>query len=343
MSDDGDLILSEPDSFALTSEDRENMVIALYRQGKTRREIAKIARMSFTDIKKIIDGEFGPKEEKKKGKNTELSPYSQALKLFLSGAKPVTVSIKLSMSYEQVWKIYIQFLKLNRMYRLRQIYEELGDNNIKPFLTMYDKMQENNFTTKQIAEAVKFVDSLPQLQERYNALNKQTATLESKRRKQAVSVTMMKIQAEGAKRELDYYRYECDKKKNEILQLNQEANTRKNFIQNSDNEQGYIRIREAARQQIESLLQNNRQLLTNAVSATVQAIQQYPGIQDLFFQLLTVGSNPIYQQSWMELHKNRLVVLGEYVQIEMKQQISNGVINNIQNADSEYGPTFAEV
>ena len=199
MSDD--FILSEQDSFALTSEDRGNMVIALYRQGKTRREIAKIARMSFTDIKKVIDGEFGPKEEKKNGKNTGLSPYSQALKLFLSGAKPVTVSIKLSMSYEQVWKIYMQLLKLNRMYRLRQIYDELGDD-IKPFLSLYDKMQENNFTNEQMTQAVKFVDSLPQLEERYNTLNTQTATLESKRRKQAVSVTMMKIQAEEAKREL---------------------------------------------------------------------------------------------------------------------------------------------
>ena len=90
-------------------------------------------------------------------------------------------------------------------------------------------------------------------------------------------------------------------------------------------------------------MQNNRQLLTNAVSATVEAIQRYPSIEDFFFQLLTVGSNPIYQQSWMELHKSRLVVLGEYVQIEMKQQISNGVINNIQSANSESGPTFAKV
>ena len=298
--------------------------------------------MSFTDIKRIIDAEFGPTEEKKKGKNTEISPYSQALKLFLSGAKPVSVSIKLSLSYEEVRKIYVQFLKLNRMYRLRQIYNELGDN-IKPFLSLYDKMQENNFTNEQMTQAVKFVDSLPQLQERYNTLNTQTTTLESKRRRQAVSVTMMKIQAEEAKRELDYYHYECEKKKNEILQLNQEANTRKNFIQNYDDEEGYIRIKEAARQQIESLLQNNRQLLTNAVSATVEAIQRYPGIRDFFFQLLTVGPNPIYQQSWMELHKNRLVVLGEYVQIEMKQQIANGVVNNIQNANSESGPTFAEV
>jgi hypothetical protein len=331
MSDD--FVLSEQDSFVLTREDRENMVIALYRQGKTRREIAKISRTSFTDIKKIIDGEFGPEEEKKNGKNSELSPFSRALKLFLSGAKPVTVSIKLSLSYEEVRKIYLQFLKLNRMYRLRQIYDELGDD-IKPFISFYDKMQENNFTTEQITEAVKFVDSLPQLQERYNTLNTQTTTLESKRRKHAVSVTMLKNQIDEAKRELDYYRYECETKKNELVQMNQEIITMKNFIQNFDNEEGYIRIKEAAKQQIELLLQNNRQTLTHAISATFEAIRRYPAIQDLFFQLLTVGSYPGYQQSWMELHESRLIELGEYIQMEMKQQITNDVMSNIQNTNS---------
>lgn len=337
MSDD--FVLSEQDSFVLSSEDRQNMVLALYRQGKTRREIAKIARMSFTDIGTIINREFGPKEEKKKGKNTEISPYSQALKLFLSGAKPVSVSIKLSLSYEEVRKIYVQFLKLNRMYRLRQIYDELGDN-IKPFLSLYDKMQENNFTNEQMTQAVKFVDSLPQLQERYNTLNTQTTTLESKRRKQAVSVTMMKIQAEEAKSELDYYRYECEMKKNENIQLSREADAKKNFTQNFDNSEGYIRIKEAAKQQIELLLQNNRQILAHAIYTTFEAIRRYPGIQDLFFQLLTVRSNLGYQQSWMELHESRLMELGEYIQMEIKQQITNDVIRNIENIHSGPGASF---
>lgn len=241
MSDDGDFILSVQDNFALSYEDRKNMVLSLYRQGKRRREIAKTARMSFTDIKKIVDAEFGPTEEKKNAKNTELSPFSHALELFLSGAKPVTVSIKLSLSYEQVWKIYVQFLNLNRMHRLRKIYEELGDNNIKPFLAMYNEIQDNNFTPEQVTDAVKYVSSLPQLQERYQALETKTASLELKREELTVSDTMLKNQVDEAKRDLEYFRCESEKKKNEILQLTNEANARKNFIQNFDNEQGFSR------------------------------------------------------------------------------------------------------
>jgi hypothetical protein len=103
------------------------MVLDLFEQGKKRRDIASVCRMSFTDIKKIIDSKYGPKRQNNKLKN-EKSKYSEALKLFLSGKKPVEVAITLALSYEEVRKIYLQFLKLNRMYRLRQIYDELGDN-----------------------------------------------------------------------------------------------------------------------------------------------------------------------------------------------------------------------
>jgi hypothetical protein len=74
----------------------------------------------------------------------------------------------------------------------------------------------------------------------------------------------------------------------------------------------------------------------------MEAIQRYPGIQDLFYQLLAVGANPAFQTSSIELHKSELVALSEYIQIEMKQQIANDIFSNIENANSEYGPTFAE-
>jgi hypothetical protein len=333
MSDNDD------NNFAVTWEDREQMVLDLFEQGKKRRDIASVCRMSFTDIKKIIDSKYGPKRQNNNLKN-EKSKYSEALKLFLSGKKPVEVAIKLALSYEEVRKIYLQFLKLNRMYRLRQIYDELGDN-IKPFLSLYDRMQENNFTIEQITNAVNLTDSLPQLQERFHALNTQTASLESKSRKFAVSVTMLKNQSNEAMSELEYYRYECEMKKNELSAVNSEVNAKKKFIQNFDNEEGFTRIKEAAKNETEYIMQNNRrQLLDHAVYATLEAIRTYPAIQDLIFQLLTVGSNPSYQQSWIEFHKNRLVELTEHIQTQMNEQITNDVISNIQNTNS--GPLSAE-
>ena len=89
-------------------------------------------------------------------------------------------------------------------------------------------------------------------------------------------------------------------------------------------------------------MQNNRQLLGYAATVTFEAIRRYPAIQDLFFQLLTVGSNPSYQQSWIESHKSQLVELGEYIQMETKQLITKEVISDIQNTSSEPGKASIE-
>ncbi|HEY7228237.1 MAG TPA: hypothetical protein VH481_08940, partial [Nitrososphaeraceae archaeon] len=150
--------------------------------------------------------------------------------------------------------------RLTKQSRLKQIYDELGEN-IKPFLSLYARMQENNFTIEQIVEVVNFVGILPQLQERYYTLDTQTASLDSKRRKFAVSVTMLKNQTNEAMREREYYRYECEIKKKELLAINSEVNAKKKFIQNFDNEEGFTRIKEAAKNETECVMQNNRQLL----------------------------------------------------------------------------------
>jgi chromosome segregation ATPase len=206
----------------------------------------------------------------------------------LAGKKPVDVAIKLGLGYEETRRIHLQFLKLNRMHKLKQIYDELGDN-IRPFLSLYDKMMENNYSMEQITDAVKLVDSLPQLEERYHALNTETNALESERQKHAVSITMLKNDIDGANREIEFYRNQSEIVMKELSALNSEINAKKNFIENFDNEEGYMRIEEAAKNQTEYVMQNNRQLLRYAVTATFEAIRRYPAIQDLFFQLLTVS------------------------------------------------------
>ena len=74
--------------------EKENLVLKLYRQGKTIREIAKIVHMSFGDISSIIRRETGEDEEQNR---IRMSKASQALNLFEQGNTPVQVAIKLDM------------------------------------------------------------------------------------------------------------------------------------------------------------------------------------------------------------------------------------------------------
>lgn len=249
--------------------DKEATVLDLYRQGKRRREIASIVRMNFSDIKTIIDREFGPKEDKKSAKNTD-SVYSQALKLFLGGAKPVTVAMRLGLSYEETRKIYLQFLKLNRMYRLRKVYDELGDDGIKPFLLLYNRMQENNFTTEQITETVNFAGSLTELEEMHSRLSNDIQKLESQFQNSNLSAHQLEIQINEFRRELEYYNHQCEMKNRELSALDSKIISKRKFIDNFDNKEGLIRIKEAAKNEIESVMRDNRASLALAIAATLE-------------------------------------------------------------------------
>jgi hypothetical protein len=85
-------------------------------------------------------------------------------------------------------------------------------------------------------------------------------------------VTMMENQIKVAESKLQFYNYETEVKGDELSALDSDVISKRNFIQNFDNEEGRKRIKEAAKNEIESLMQDNRQLLIIAIFAAIEAI-----------------------------------------------------------------------
>jgi cytidylate kinase len=97
----------------LTRQERERLVLNLYNQGKTIREIAKEARMSFRDIGAILNKEVeekkteASKQEQEQNNNNgvvennqqepHLSLAAQAYKLFSDRKTPLEVAIGLNL------------------------------------------------------------------------------------------------------------------------------------------------------------------------------------------------------------------------------------------------------
>src|SRR5215213_11833663 len=96
----------------ITRQERERLVLELYNQGKTIREIAKEARMSFRDIGPILNkvveekskGEEGIKQQDDNAKQSKqqeqqqhLSLSTQAYKLFSEGKTPLEVAIAINL------------------------------------------------------------------------------------------------------------------------------------------------------------------------------------------------------------------------------------------------------
>ena len=134
----------------MTRQERERLVVDLYNQGKTIREIAKEARMSFRDIgvilNKVIEKQAEEQGIKQNNNNSggkiqeeeqqHLSLSAQAYKLFSEGQTPLEVAIALNLGESEVTKFYREYWKLKRLHNLNMVYEDLkGD--IDPFLKLY--------------------------------------------------------------------------------------------------------------------------------------------------------------------------------------------------------------
>ena len=107
----------------LTREEKENLVLDFYNQGKTYREIAKEARMCPRDIGVIVNKAVREQELKtdhrndkenqdtnnsaeKKLKDQELSLSTRAYKLFSKGNSLVEVAVALNLEEAEVTRYY---------------------------------------------------------------------------------------------------------------------------------------------------------------------------------------------------------------------------------------------
>jgi hypothetical protein len=127
----------------LNKKDKEELVFKLYQDGKTIREIAKQAHLSFGTIGKIIRRINHP--ENSEVDSDELSGKSkatQALSLFLQGKRPVDVAIELDLSSVEVENILQEYWVLNNLDELACIYPEIK-NHLDPFHRLFHTMKKN--------------------------------------------------------------------------------------------------------------------------------------------------------------------------------------------------------
>jgi hypothetical protein len=122
----------------LNRREKEQLVIELYRQGKTIREIAAAAHLSFSDIGSIvrrIDGRDNDVGIEAKIDIKNKSRETKAMFLFKNGKKPIDVAIELDISASEIEDILQEFWALNDLHELTFVY-----NEIKTFLPSFLKL-----------------------------------------------------------------------------------------------------------------------------------------------------------------------------------------------------------
>lgn len=177
----------------MNREEKHQLVVKLFNEGKTMREIAKQAHMSFGDIGAIIKKINEESEPKIKKKSQE----AQALQVFRKGKNPVDVAITLDLPPSDTAEIYKQFWKLKGLHNLLELFETI--NHDTSFLTrVNDVVKKYDLTKKDIINIVNFADEYNFLEEEIQELREQFNDLLRERHETYDSLHL-------AKKKLDIY------------------------------------------------------------------------------------------------------------------------------------------
>jgi len=245
----------------LTRQEKERLVIELYNQGKTIRDIAKELRMSFRDIGSILKKASGEKEENQEKEQSLLSPSTQAYRLFSKGKTPIDVAITLNLSEVETTKFYEEYLNLKQMHELKMVYEEIG-GDIVHFLKLYKLSKEDHMNPEHVVNLLQMSNEyLPLLELRYKRLTKEIDSLESEKQK----LRYLENQIRTSTKMLDEY-------KEEIKNL-QKKKIRLEILMSSGR---YEKVRQIVKEEVTNSLSKRRDLLKLAVYSVIESIIRDP-------------------------------------------------------------------
>jgi DNA-binding transcriptional MerR regulator len=214
--------------YMLTRQEREQVVLELYNQGKTIRDIAKEVRMSFRDIGAILR-----KEEKQKERQVEnnmpgtdgncnqsgLILPSRAYELFFEGKNPLQVAIELNLKESDVTEYYKEYWKLNDLYELNQVHDEIKDD-ISYFLELYKSSKDAGMSIDHVKRLLEIANNnLPTLEGKYKKLGQNVNRLELKQIDLSINLVELESQIQDANRMLNFYHQSSRKEVSKFLQF----------------------------------------------------------------------------------------------------------------------------
>src|SRR6188472_514769 len=158
----------------LNRQEKEKLVLDLYSQGRTYREIAEEARICPRDIKAIVEKPVKAMELKQ-----SISVSSQAYKLFSEGKSPLEVAIELQLREAVVTELYKEYWNLKNLHDLSQVYEEIKDD-IHSFAKLYKLAKEVGMNAQHVVNLLAIANNdLPSVEYRCERLKREEASLKA--------------------------------------------------------------------------------------------------------------------------------------------------------------------
>ena len=191
----------------LNRRDKELLVIKLHQEGKTIRDIASAAHMSFGDIGKIInriDGRNNDDGVEAKIDIKNKSKATQALFLLSCGKRPIEVAVELDLTASEVHEMQEEFWALNGLYDLAFVYNEVKAY-LPSFLKLFYCLKERRMLDeKNISKFLRYANyDLSDLANRVQCLSNEIINLEGQKRNSMNKVILWNAQLSDLGKAID--------------------------------------------------------------------------------------------------------------------------------------------
>jgi hypothetical protein len=279
----------------MSRQEKQTLVLQLYKENKTIREIAKEARMSFRDIGAIL--KKASAEENENGQTTDkkehhppLSVSAKSYKHFSEGKTLVDVAVSLNLTQPEVTQFYREYWDLMKLHCLNKIYEDLGED-IGAFLKLYALCNSAGFDKKRVVELLKMADdNLQGFEYRYNLIKEEVNALAHRKVNIQKDIKNHEREIGALKKIQNYYQRTSNResRKLSILQTGrlQLENLVKRFEE--DNEE-YNKIKRSAEEKVNSILTDKKALLQLALASLIDTMKSQP---DMYSNILMISSKP---------------------------------------------------
>ena len=302
----------------MTRQEKERLVLELYNQGKTIREIAKEVRMSFRDIGVILNKALeekkreGSKEEQdniESEKNQErLSLSSQAYKLFSNRKTPLEVAIALNLRESEATKFYKEYWKLKQLHNLTLIYEETK-GGIDPFLKLYRLSKAAGMNVQQVVNLLKIANNnLPGVEERFRNLINDTSILQFRKHTLERNLYQLNNQITSTNRLLNSFRISCKRERREIENLHNEKTRLEAIVTQfkKDNKEYLDKIKQSAYEEVKSVLSDSKILLKLAAASVIESLRSNPELYNFISYSISVETaSTTYGSNYLSLISGR--------------------------------------
>jgi hypothetical protein len=341
----------------LTRQERERLVLELYNQGKTYREISKEARISPRDIgiilNKVIEEKTKESKEEaieqqddnvKQNKQQEqhLSLAAQAYKLFSDRKTPLEVAIELNLSESEATQFYREYWRLNQLHNLNMVYEEVkGD--IEPFLRLYRLSKRKGIGLKHVVNLLTIANNdLPALEKQIKRLRNNVNMLQFQKRIDERNLYQLNNQIAATTKLLNSFRMSCKIERMEIENLyNEKARIENLVTQFKNNNEEYLKIKQEAEEKVKDVLTNGKLILKFATLSVIESLRSHPELHNFISYSTSVettyatyGSNypslmsgrQQHQQSFNDSYTALIVEEAEKFYNKLTRELTNGVI-----------------